>query len=505
MLREKAIKGVAAGIGLASESISAYKANRREKKAQSAEEPETDNANPSYATTADEDLARHERVVEEQHEEEWELDEAQEELNKTSDADKAITGQTPEQLAESFLQSYPQPPPYMPSSNPRLPYPVVLPQRRPKSRKRGFIRAYAPALEEFGIDQTMFLDFLETSNRACQATPWLHAINLAGIGTMFLPSAIGIAVSIAIQLTTDVAIAVDSRRKTNSYFDKINEEMFRPRGLYCLLMTWKPESTSAVTSFDLNSTVATSLDHGGSGAFNKMKHMFKSSHGNTYGDMPFPETAPLIFPDLDELAAQGVAGEAQIKSAKSSRREFVADYLDRRSQAQFEMENPDNALNKAPKPQFTSRYADPSHPASSGSALGLITGGNLTGDQLRDIRGGRRRDRLGRDQEYESRGTRRRHIGPVGALAATVRSVRTGRSSMQPSQDSGEEPRDEEYRSPSGGRVGSRSPREQLQNRRGPIGGIRKFLKSNVLYMMIVNLPSEEEMAQARAALQSQQ
>lgn len=361
MLRGKAIKGVAAGIGLASESISAYNANRREKKAQSSDGPETNNAN---TTTTDDDLARHERVVEEQHEEEWELDEAQDELNSTLETDKAATNQTPEQLAESFLRNYPQPPPYTPTSNPRLPYPVVLPQRRPKSRKRGFIRAYAPALEEFGIDQAMFLDFLETSNRACQATPWLHAINLAGIGTMFLPSAIGIAVSIAIQLTTDVAIAMDARRKyvfylihrhqmgvsliehrTNSYFDKINEEVFRPRGLYCLLMTWKPESSSTVTSFDLNSTVATSLDHGGPGAYNKMKHMFKSSHGNTYGDMPFPETAPLIFPDLDELAAQGVHGEARIKSAKSSRREFVADYLDRRSQAQFVGSSDDNLYN----------------------------------------------------------------------------------------------------------------------------------------------------------------
>ncbi|EIT81224.1 hypothetical protein BDV35DRAFT_359901 [Aspergillus flavus] len=500
MLRGKAIKGVAAGIGLASESISAYNANRREKKAQSSDGPETNNAN---TTTTDDDLARHERVVEEQHEEEWELDEAQDELNSTLETDKAATNQTPEQLAESFLRNYPQPPPYTPTSNPRLPYPVVLPQRRPKSRKRGFIRAYAPALEEFGIDQAMFLDFLETSNRACQATPWLHAINLAGIGTMFLPSAIGIAVSIAIQLTTDFAIAMDARRKTNSYFDKINEEVFRPRGLYCLLMTWKPESSSTVTSFDLNSTVATSLDHGGSGAYNKMKHMFKSSHGNTYGDMPFPETAPLIFPDLDELAAQGVDGEARIKSAKSSRREFVADYLDRRSQAQFEMEHPDNALNKAPKPQFTSRYADPSHPASSGSALGLITGGYITGDQLRDLRGDRRRDRFGRGLEYEPRGMRGSPIGPVGALAATVRFIKNGRSPDEPHQNPGEGPHDEEYRRRSGGRVGSRNPRERLQNRGGPIGGIQKFLKSNVLYMMIVNLPSEEEMAQARAALRS--
>jgi hypothetical protein len=30
----------------------------------------------------------------------------------------------------------------------------------------------------------------------------------------------------------------------------------------------------------------------------------KSSHGNTFGDQPFPASAPLIFPDLHEMAAE---------------------------------------------------------------------------------------------------------------------------------------------------------------------------------------------------------
>ncbi|KAE8349224.1 hypothetical protein BDV28DRAFT_163725 [Aspergillus coremiiformis] len=468
-LREKVVKGVAAGIGLASESLSAYKANKAEKKAQSPEE-----------THIDDDL-RHERNVADQHDEEWELDEAQEEWTSTTETSNTAQ-QSPEQLAAAFLQNYP-PPPYTPTSNARLPYPVILPQRRPKSRKRGFIRAYAPVLDEFGFDQAMFLEFLETSNRACQATPWLKAINLAGIGTMFMPSAIGIAVGVAIQLTTDVVMAVDERRKTNIYFDKINAEIFQPRGLYCLLMTWKPESSSTVTSFDLNATVASSIEHGGPDAFSKMKHRFQSSHGHTYGDMPFPETAPLIFPDLDELAAQS-DGATKLKNAKSSRREFVEDYFDRRSRVEFEMKHPDSALNKAPKPQFTSRYADPTHPASSGSALGLITGGYLTGQQLKELRG-----------RSQPRGARRHPVGPVGALSATVHSARSGRSSIDREGHQEEEPRR------GSGQSRSLDSRERPQGRIDPIGGIQKLLKNNVLYMMIVNLPSEEEMAQARAIL----
>ncbi|GKZ38507.1 hypothetical protein AbraIFM66950_010756 [Aspergillus brasiliensis] len=189
-LRVTLVKGIASGIGLASESISAYKASRQEKKAQASDPDNT-------AREATEETDEVEHLINEQHEEEWVLDEAQDEL--AGDEHRAYSEPASgdiEGLAVSFLQNYPAPPLYTPSPGMlRLSCPVVLPQRRPKSRKRGFIRAYAPVLEDFGIDKTMFLEFLETSNRACQATPWLQAINLASIGTLFIPEAISIAAS----------------------------------------------------------------------------------------------------------------------------------------------------------------------------------------------------------------------------------------------------------------------------------------------------------------------
>jgi hypothetical protein len=39
------------------------------------------------------------------------------------------------------------------------------------------------------------------------------------------------------------------------------------------------------------------------------------------------------------------------------------------------MENPDSALAVGPKPSFSSRFADPSHAANSGSLIALISGG----------------------------------------------------------------------------------------------------------------------------------
>ena len=48
-----------------------------------------------------------------------------------------------------------------------LPYPVILPQRQPKDRRRGFVRAYAPLLGECkGIDQDTFMRFLKDFDMA---------------------------------------------------------------------------------------------------------------------------------------------------------------------------------------------------------------------------------------------------------------------------------------------------------------------------------------------------
>lgn len=54
---------------------------------------------------------------------------------------------------------------HIPSS--RLEMPVIITQRQPKVRTRGFIKAYAPLLEGAGIDQPAFLDFIDKLNKSC--------------------------------------------------------------------------------------------------------------------------------------------------------------------------------------------------------------------------------------------------------------------------------------------------------------------------------------------------
>lgn len=61
-------------------------------------------------------------------------------------------------LMKSFLQVYP--PPQYPLQG-ALQCPVILPQRRPRDKSRGFVRAYAPMLMDCDIDQDSFLMFLD--------------------------------------------------------------------------------------------------------------------------------------------------------------------------------------------------------------------------------------------------------------------------------------------------------------------------------------------------------
>jgi hypothetical protein len=340
----KVVSGIAGCIGLASEGITAYK-----KRSSRANLEESSSIAPSPHIQSPDDKTTF--VVDD--EEQWELDDAQDELiNGASSDDKSPRDVG--QLTDTFVLRYPPPAYTEHAPAPRLAFPVILPQRRPKDRSRGFIRAYAPALAHCGIDQATFLDFLETFNQASLASPWLSAINLAALGTSFLPHGIAIAVSIAIQTAVGVAIEIQSRSRlvhacanivssslltvmsrTNSFLNQINNEFFRPRGLYCLIMTWNPESSETHTSVNITSTISSSLNTTGSGLGQKLKNNLRVSSGNTYGDLEFPETAPLIFPGLDSLAAQ--TGEEAVRKRDKLKKgqNFVEEYWDRRAQAKY--------------------------------------------------------------------------------------------------------------------------------------------------------------------------
>ena len=87
-------------------------------------------------------------------EEDWYLDDAAGELDDSSSPPPYSSNINPDQLADPYDI------PFNKEELSRLPYPVLIPQRRPRDRSRGFVRAYAPDLAACGVDQESFLKFV---------------------------------------------------------------------------------------------------------------------------------------------------------------------------------------------------------------------------------------------------------------------------------------------------------------------------------------------------------
>ncbi len=205
------VKLIGSGIGLASEALSAHKENKQRSRSLGPSAPANDSGNrapPAYDTldpnstnhglveVANEHEARHlidqgkALPVDTSHENNdndpedadddeayWELDEATDPDLPAYDYSPSVRGEIdsgePEsgeakpdvhKLLQKFLTSHPAPT----HGTGRLPCPVIIPQRRPRTKSRGFVRAYAPVLADCGIGQDTFLEFLKTFHRASQ-------------------------------------------------------------------------------------------------------------------------------------------------------------------------------------------------------------------------------------------------------------------------------------------------------------------------------------------------
>ena len=298
----------------------------------------------------------------------WELDEFQQEDH--SDPEQTEDVRDTDKLLEQFFQKHPQPAQILDLG--QLAHPVVIPQRRPSHKTRGFVRAYAPDLRACHISEKTFLDFLDGFGNAikCQS-----AFNIVQLGV--LAGAITVDVIAGPMIWVHVAaLAVHtsvemSRRgyvntQTNKYLDTMNEKLFRPHGLYCMIMAYDDAATTAVQRVDLSANIIQSVAANSDGHHGITKTL-KASSGKT-AEFEIPESAPLVFPQLDSLSE--VKKEGKMRKGMS----FLADYFDRRAQASWEANHPGSALaGVAPRKDFGGRFADPTSSAAQGSVLNPST------------------------------------------------------------------------------------------------------------------------------------
>lgn len=247
-----------------------------------------------------------------------------------------------------------------------------------------------------------------------------------------------------VQVAVGTAQELQRRHRSNTFLDQMNQQLFEPRGLYALVMTYKPEASKPVgfERMDLNETIARYNSHDAGRMKEAMKEL-RISSGTSYGELMIPQAAPLIYPGVDEAA---LGTDAKKQNALKSAGNFMADYLDRRAQAKYAYYHPGSSLASDQPQHFASRFSDPNHAVNSGSLVSLVTGGMYD-------------PRVRREAKRQRKNERR---------------IARGRMPRQ-------------YRLPKD----AREPK-----------GIRRLLTGNVLYLMVVNLPSDREIAEAKDRLE---
>ncbi len=221
--------------------------------------------------------------------------------------------------------------PPIPRSTSQLRCPVIIPQRRPGASGRGFIRAYAPDLAEFGIPQDAFLSFLKVQQEASKASPLLNVVYVGAGIVGCVPHGAAMITSVVVSIAVGACIKHQESQRTNSFLDEMNEKIYKPRGLYAMIMKYNPnaKTTLDVQQMDTSSLIMNRATH-------ENDFFRKMASGKTQGELEMPEAAPLVFPALDDVA-QSVAqsGDVEKRNAFMRSTKFVANYYDKRAQMEY--------------------------------------------------------------------------------------------------------------------------------------------------------------------------
>ncbi|KAJ8129872.1 hypothetical protein O1611_g3760 [Lasiodiplodia mahajangana] len=249
--------------------------------------------------------------------EEWDLDDAQEDFRETY-------GEDSEALAKA-LQQIP---------------------RRPKRRHRGFIRAYAPDLLDCGIDQQTFMTFLDELDKSTAWSPILDIINLSTLATIAIPGGIGAAVSLPIQLATGIYKELQGRKgfdipsSQNDFLQRMNDGLFRPRGLYCLIVAHSDGSGKQLTQDNIAANIVSRMEPKTEFG-ERFRDNFRNADGK-FGPVEFPASAELVFPVLDGIVGNNAEGVAKSRFARAMERYGAR--RDRKGTAKWIRKNPNSPL-----------------------------------------------------------------------------------------------------------------------------------------------------------------
>jgi hypothetical protein len=434
-------KLLSTGVGLTRE----YQARNRSKspgpKNGEAEEEEAPPLHDSITDVQDEDILDTDQA-------QWALDELQNSPSDEADPPKDKSNSV-DQILATFFSKNPTPPNI---SQIDLPFSVIIPQRRPGTKLSGFIHAYPPIFSPL-IPESAWFSLLSGFTSSIKYSPVFHAVNgalaLANLGLQAVagPSLAAHAMAMAVHVSIEGMRRGYARYQGNKYLDGINEGYLRPRGLYALLWSFRPKSSKAEATVELSAeekveeAMLKRVEGGG---------RWSGVSGQAHWEHHLPEAMPLVFPDLDE--------DAQVEGGK---KKFLKEYKDRRARARFAQLHPESKLNVLPKEEFASRYSDPSHPASNGNIVNFLSGGKIDRPNLKERR-------------------------------TIMKGMVTGKGRMSPA-----EARRELIEKESG-----RADEGKKGPVKGMVGAMGRRIHEDVVYLMVVNMPSEEELREIKALVE---
>src|SRR5215469_9266714 len=253
-LIKRLVKTVAAGIGAGREAYESHKRSKEQQQHETGAGPSTSAPPPEYEEVSEErareliakgeavpvdtdtkhlspkgpahgEVSEGEESEEDDDEIAWELDEAQEAADPPSyEAALEDGGGSGEEvdvpeLVRGVLHKVGS----CPGTIKRMPYPIVIPQRRPRSKKRGFVRAYPPILDNYGISQDAFLTLLKNFHQASKPSKYIAAVFVAAGIVGMVPSVYVMAVSTAVQFAAGTAPELQRRYRANTFLDQLNE------------------------------------------------------------------------------------------------------------------------------------------------------------------------------------------------------------------------------------------------------------------------------------------
>lgn len=142
---------------------------------------------------------------------------------------------------------------------------------------------------------------------------------------------------------TDIRLALPGRCSQNGYLTKMNDELFRPRGLYCLIMSYDIKSRSNVVMPGQSDSPSHIIRQGISEGPTSSRIR---SHDGILGASNFPATAELVYPDpkdfpeniLEEDGSEGRTKTGIWGSGRSKVKNMLVDQADKddlKSQVKF--------------------------------------------------------------------------------------------------------------------------------------------------------------------------